>query len=324
MREHRPKRGGRAFYPRKRAKRIYPEQNFPKIPGDEVKPLGFAGYKAGMTHVLLLDQDSNSPTYKTQIARAVTVLECPPLTVFGFRCYTKTYEGLKTLCDVIASNLDKKKLLRKTTLGRGKIPETKLEEVELDKVSEIRLLCHTNPPFKKTPEIFELALSGNVSAQFEYAKSVLGKTVSIGDVFSEGDYIDVTAVTKGHGFEGPVVRFGIKLHGRKMKQMHRHVGCLGDRRRGRILPTVPAAGQHGFQTRTELNKRILKVLPPEEINVSGGFPHYGIVKNTCVLIDGSVPGPRKRLVRMRVAIRAPPKKVPVQIAYISTSSKQGA
>lgn len=320
MREHRPKRGSRAFYPRKRARRIYPRQNFPKIKDVKPKAIGFAGYKAGMTHVLLIDQDANSPTHGMQVFTPVTVIECPPLTVFGFRCYTKTYEGLKTLCDIFAQNLDTK-LKRKTTLGKGKVPEKKPEDVDIEKVEEVRLLCHTNPTFKKTPEIFEIGISGKMEEQFEYAKNLLGKQINVNDVFQEGDYIDVTAVTKGHGFEGPVKRFGIKLHGRKMKQMHRHVGALGDRRRGRILPTVPAAGQHGFQTRTELNKRILKIAKPEEVNPKGGFPHYGLIKTTALLIKGSVPGPQKRLIRMRLAIRAQAKKVPVNIAYISLAPK---
>lgn len=321
MRESKPKRGSRAFYPRKRAKRIYPRQNFPKKDG-EPKALGFAGYKAGMTHVMVIDENSNSPTYGMKVFTPVTVLECPPLTIFGFRCYKQTYDGLKTLCDVFAEKLDNK-LRRKTTLGKGKIPETKPEDINVEDLAEVRLLCHTNPTFKKTPEIFEIGIAGSPEAQLEYAKNLLGKELNISDVFQEGDWIDVTAVTKGHGFEGPVKRFGIKLHGRKMKQMHRHVGTLGDRRRGRVLPTVPAAGQRGFQTRTELNKRILKIVKPEEINPEGGFPHYGVLKTTGVLIKGSVPGPQKRLIRMRLAIRAPDKKVPVNVAYISLSSKQG-
>ncbi len=321
MKKSRPKKGSRAFYPRKRASRIYPRQNFPEISG-EAKPLGFAGYKAGMTHVAMIDNDPNSPTRGMKIVRAVTVVECPPISVFGFRCYKSTHAGLQVLCDVFAEKIDKK-VSRKTTLGKGKIPKVDVNSLEISKIAKITLLCHTNPSFKKTPEIFEIGLSGNPEAQLEYAKNVLGKEININDVFSEGDWIDVTAVTKGHGFQGPVKRFGIKLHGRKMKQMHRHVGVLGARGLGRILPTVPAAGQHGFQTRTELNKRILKIVSPEEVNPKGGFPHYGLVKTTSVLIDGSVPGSKKRLIRMRVAIRAPEKKVPVEITYISQSSKQG-
>jgi large subunit ribosomal protein L3 len=275
-----------------------------------------------MTHALLVDNDSDSPTYGMKVFTPVTVIECPPLTVFGFRCYQKTYEGLKTLCDVFAQELDAR-LQRKTTLGKGKIPQVDVDSIDVAKLAEIRLLCHTNPPFKKTPEIFEIGLAGPVEKQLEYAKSVLGKQITIKDVFNEGDYIDVTAVTKGHGFEGPVKRFGIKLHGRKMKQMHRHVGALSSRGLGRVLYTVPSAGQHGFQTRTELNKRILKFVEPEEINIKGGFLHYGVLCYPAVLVEGSVPGPKKRLIRMRVAIRPPAKKPPVQIAYISLESKQG-
>ncbi len=321
MKESRPKRGSRAFYPRKRASRIYSKQNFPKVEG-EAKALGFVGYKAGMTHVMLIDEDSNSPTHGMKVFTPVTVLECPPLTVFGFRCYKKTVDGLKTLCDVFADKLDAK-LKRKTTLGKGKIPETKPEDVKVEEVAEVRLLCHTNPTFKKTPEIFELGIAGAPEAQLEYAKSVLGKEINVSDVFKEGDWIDVTAVTKGHGFQGPVKRFGVKLQGRKAKQIHRHTGPLGARGVGRVLPTIPSAGQHGFQTRTELNKRVLKIAKPEEINPKGGFPHYGVIKSTAVLIQGSVPGPQKRLIRMRFAIRAPEKKPPVNIAYISLASKQG-
>jgi large subunit ribosomal protein L3 len=66
------------------------------------------------------------------------------------------------------------------------------------------------------------------------------------------------------------------------------------------------AGQLGFQTRTELNKRILKIGENgEEINPKGGFKNYGIVKTNYLLLEGSVPGPKKRLVRLRAAIRPP-------------------
>ncbi len=322
MRESRPKRGSRAFYPRKRAKRIYPRQNFPLIEA-EPKALGFAGYKAGMTHVMIIDQNSNSPTYGMKVFTPVTVIECPPLTVFGFRCYTKTYEGLKTLCDVFAQKLDKK-LQRKTTLGKGKIPETKPEDIDLEKVYDVRLLCHTNPPFKKTPEIFEIGIAGtDITAKVEYASKLLGNNLEIMDVFSEGEFIDISAVTKGKGTQGPVKRFGVKIQGRKVQQAHRHTGVLGSRGRGRVLPTVPLAGQCGYQTRTELNKLIVKIVSPEEINPKGGFPHYGLLKHTGVLVKGSVPGPQKRLIRMRIAIRPPAKKPQFQVDYISLASKQG-
>ena len=63
----------------------------------------------------------------------------------------------------------------------------------------------------------------------------------------------------------------------------------------------------------------------EEITPSGGFPHYGVIKNSYVLIHGSIPGPAKRLISMRDAIRYQRgvKVEKAEISYISTTSKQG-
>ena len=88
---------------------------------------------------------------------------------------------------------------------------------------------------------------------------------------------------------------------------------------------VAHAGQMGYHLRTDYNKWILKIgSKPEEINVSGGFPHYGVVKNEYILVKGSVPGLRKRLIRINKAIRHN-KKLPQgtpQIQYVSVSAKQ--
>ena len=62
----------------------------------------------------------------------------------------------------------------------------------------------------------------------------------------------------------------------------------------------------------------------DAVNPDGGFIRYGLVKNDYVLVKGSVPGPTKRLVILRQAIR--PKKADEaapQIEFISTASKQG-
>jgi large subunit ribosomal protein L3 len=61
----------------------------------------------------------------------------------------------------------------------------------------------------------------------------------------------------------------------------------------------------------------------EEITPKGGFLNYGIVRNDYVLLKGSVPGPKKRLVRLSRAIRAPPKLDAPDIVYISKESQQG-
>jgi large subunit ribosomal protein L3 len=84
-------------------------------------------------------------------------------------------------------------------------------------------------------------------------------------------------------------------------------------------------GQTGYQQRTEPNKRVLKLGEDGgEITPKGGFLHYGEVRNPYILVKGSIPGPAKRLVRIRPAVRQGEHKfrVPV-IQHVSTQSKQG-
>ena len=81
------------------------------------------------------------------------------------------------------------------------------------------------------------------------------------------------------------------------------------------------AGQHGFFTRTEHNKRILLIdNDGKKVNQRGGILGYGLVKDF-VLLEGSVPGTQKRLVILRRQMRKKA-KVPVTLDYISTESKQ--
>jgi large subunit ribosomal protein L3 len=312
----RPLRGSRGFYPKKRARRIYPKiKNWAKT--KEVKPLGFAGYKAGMTHILIVDTNPQSKTKGQQITRSVTILDCPPLSVFGFRCYYND-----SISDVFSEKFDKN-LSRKMNLPKKpKSVENQLKEIPKN-ISSVNLLCHTNPGFKKKPEIFEIALGGSIEEQLKYAKEVLEKEIKFSDVFKEGDIIDTISITKGKGFQGPVKRFGVRHHGRKAQQMRRHVGSLGTNEPGKVRSTVPQAGQLGFQTRTELNKRILKIGDSgKEITPKGGFVNYGNISGNYVVLEGSVPGSKKRLIRLRFAIR-PKKTYPIDIKYLSLESKQG-
>jgi large subunit ribosomal protein L3 len=78
--------------------------------------------------------------------------------------------------------------------------------------------------------------------------------------------------------------------------------------------------------RTEFNKRILKVGDKgEDVTPAGGFLGYGLVRNGYVLIQGSVPGPAKRLIKLRDAIRCQaPLTEKTEVLYISKESKQGA
>jgi large subunit ribosomal protein L3 len=308
-----PREGSLAFYPRKRAARIYPNiDTYPSV--DKTIPLAFAAYKVGMGHVIALDNRKNSPTYGMQISIPVTILEVPPLKVIGVRFYQKTTRGLKVLTEIYSKDLPKE-LERKVKI-KSNFSDQKIEEVKknAEKISNVRLIIATEPKKtglgKKKPEIFEIEIGGkNSKEKIEYALSLLGKEFLPNEAFKEGEVVDVIAVTKGKGTQGPVKRFGIKIQGRKAKEKLRHVGSLGQERPGKVRWTVPMAGQMGFQTRTELNKRILKFGNGNEINPKSGFKRYGIIKSSFVIIEGSVPGSKKRLVMIRKAIRS--KEAPI-------------
>src|SRR3990167_4098018 len=83
----RPRHGSLQYWPRKRAKRIVTRTRH-WAPSKDAKPLGFAGWKAGMTHVQLIDQNSKSPTFGKTIVRPVTVLDAPSLFVAAIRFYS--------------------------------------------------------------------------------------------------------------------------------------------------------------------------------------------------------------------------------------------
>jgi len=308
--KRRPLRGSKAYWPKKRAKSIYKKvKNWPK--SDEVKPIGFAAYKIGMTHVFMTDTNPNSKTKGQMITTPVTVLECPPISVFGYRFYDKT-----SSLDIVAEKINKK-FSRKT-----KIPK-KNEKQEPENYNYIRLLCHANPSFKKKPEIFEIAIGGDKEKQLEFAKSVLGKEMKVGDIFKEGDFIDAIGISKGKGFQGPVKRFGVKLQARRTEQIHRHTGALGPKEPGKVRSHVPQGGQLGYQERTELNKRILKIVEAKDIIPKSGFTNGKSPKNECLLIKGNIVGPKKRFVKLRSSIRPPKVKYPVDVKGISIESQQG-
>ena len=314
----RPRRGSLEFYPRKRAKRIYPAiSTYPE--SEKVKIPLFAGYKVGMTHVIAIDTRKSSVSSGQEISFPATVLDCPPIKVVGIRTYKNTTKGFEAFSESWAKDLPKD-IKRKVKIG--KMPD-KLGEIEknLEKISKIRLIACTQPKLsgigKKKPEIFEIEISGkDVKEKFEFAKQNLGKELNVKDVIKEGELIDVIAVTKGKGMAGVVKRFGVRIQDRHAKKKLRHVGTLGPQTPGKVRWTAPLAGQLGFQTRTELNKRVLKIGEGKEINPKSGFKRYGIIKSNYLLLDGSVPGSKKRLIMLRSAIR------PSKIKLLAQEIKQ--
>lgn len=304
------------IWPRKRARRIYPRvRSWSNV--ERTKLLGFAGYKAGMTHIQARD-NSNSTTKGQIISIPVTIVECPPLKPLSLRFYKNSNYGFKLTGEILAKNLDKE-LKRKITMPK------KSSKEEVKEFDVLKLAVYTQPKLigkKKKPEIFEIAIGNN---NLEFGKSLLQKDIKINDIFNEGQLVDIHSVSRAKGFQGPVKRFGVRLRQKKSEKVKRGPGSLGAwKGQQHMMYRVAHAGQMGYHTRTDYNKLVIKIgNKVEDINPKGGFLRYGEIKNDYVLIKGSLPGAVKRLVRLTEPMR-PKKKMAVihDITKISLASKQ--
>lgn len=316
---NKPGRGSLGVRPRKRVSS--PVARIRSWPSRKEGVLGFAGYKVGMTHIVIDDAEKTSRTKGMEIPVPVSIIECPPLKVAAILLYKKGGYGMRCAGQINAENVDKD--VFKCLPPRKNQPKS----ASVENLVDVRLLVHTQPKLtgigKKKPELFEIGLGGSVDDKYKKAEELLGKEIKISDVFKEGECLDIVSVTTGKGFQGPVKRHGVAIRHHKSEKTKRGPGSLGAWM-GTRSSTVPHAGQMGYHQRTALNKYIFRIdTDPNKINQTGGFVRYGLVKNEYVMVKGSVGGPRKRLVTMTVPRRTKRvyKEIP-KITYVSVRSKQ--
>ncbi len=332
--KHAPRHGSLAFLPRKRAAQTKGRVRHWLDASDNITFLGYAGFKAGMTHITYIEDQKNSPYFGKELMKPVTVVEVPPLILIGIRVYNEDEYGKYIVGDIISPELNDY-LSRKITLP---IKEQYDFEGNKEKLlnalnnnSQIRGIFQTQPHLtslpRKKPDLIEIKLNsiGSPKDEFSYALNLLGKEIKARDILTEGELVDILSVTKGKGFQGPVKRFGVKILTRKNNKIKRAVACIGPWHPARVLYTVPRPGQLGFHQRTEYHKRVMVIGEnEEEINPKGGFVKYGNINGDYLLILGSIPGPKNRLVRIRKTIR-PIKSFtikPPEITFISRESQQ--
>ncbi len=110
------------------------------------------------------------------------------------------------------------------------------------------------------------------------------------DVFNSGDKVDVTGISKGHGFTGHMKRHNFKgqggSHGNHKK--HRAPGAIGAcATPARVFPGTRMAGQLGSQRVTTMNLEVVQADAERDL----------------LLVKGAIPGPRGGLVLIRDAVK---------------------
>ena len=114
----------------------------------------------------------------------------------------------------------------------------------------------------------------------------VGQEVKV-DIFSAGDMVDVTGISKGKGYTGTIKRYHAHMinetHG--AGPVHRHVGSLATtgRNNGRIEKNTPMPGHDGSLKTTNQNLEVIKV----------------DAEKNYMLVKGNVPGPKKGLVMVK-------------------------
>ncbi len=317
-----PRKGSKSFSPRRRASHFNGRiQEWPDVT-EGPQLLGFAGYKAGMTHLYQVEDRAKVPEFGQEVKVAVTVIEAPPMIICAVRSYRETMDGLKAASEAWMKEPPKDVLkILKTSRKSEKV----VERFTTENVKEIRVIAATQPKLaaleKNVPDLVEIKVGGgDIDKQVEYVNNLLGKTVAASQIFKAGEAIDLAGVTKGKGFQGPVKRYGIRIQQDKSRKTIRGVASIAPAAPRTIHPHVARAGQMGTHHRVDFSKRIL-MLGNDSARVSpaGGFNRYGLVRSDYIVVKGSVQGTPKRLIRMRKAVRVSnyPETAP-QITYVNT------
>lgn len=108
------------------------------------------------------------------------------------------------------------------------------------------------------------------------------------DLFSEGEYVDVTGTSKGKGFAGVIKRHGQSRgpmsHG---SHYHRGPGSMGSIQANRVPKGKKLPGHMGTDTVTLQNLQVVKV----------------DVERNVILVKGSIPGAKNSLVSIKSSVK---------------------
>ncbi|CAM6064094.1 unnamed protein product [Sphagnum tenellum] len=364
--EH-PRHGSLGFLPRKRCKRH--RGKVKSFPADDHKKTcsltAFLGYKAGMTHIVREVEKPGSKLHKKETCEAVTLIETPPMIVVGLVGYIKTPRGLRSLNTIWAQHLSdelkrrfyknwyksKKKAFSKYTKKYESEEGKKDLESDLERMkkyaSVVRVLAHTQVRKlkgikQKRAHLMEIQINGGTIAEkVDYGYKFFEKAIPVDAVFQKDEMIDVIGVTRGHGYEGVVTRWGVTRLPRKTHRGLRKVACIGAWHPARVSYTVARAGQNGYHHRTEMNKKVYKIgkvgqesfkamtefdRTDKDITPMGGFAHYGIVKDDYIMLKGCVMGPKKRVITLRQSLYKQTSRSAleeIKLKFVDTSSKFG-
>ncbi|NTX08188.1 50S ribosomal protein L3 [Myxococcus sp. CA051A] len=180
-------------------------------------------------------------------------------------------------CQVVGKRTPEKDQYSAVTLGFGEIREKILNKCERG------FFKKANVPYRRHVKEFRVTVEEATSFN-------VGDAVKA-DLFSKGQLVDVTGVTKGRGFSGVMRRWSFKGSQTKTHGTHeyqRHPGAIGQRKTpGRVYPNKKMPGHYGVEQVTTQNLTVV------EVDLEKGL----------VLVKGAVPGHNNAIVFLRPSIK---------------------
>ena len=189
------------------------------------------------------------------------------------------------------------KVIPVTVVEAGPCVVTQKKNIETDGYVAVQLGFEDVKESKLTkPEAGHLKKAGvEAKKHLKEFKLENAEELNIGDVikadtFAAGDMIDVTGISKGHGYQGVIKRHG--AHRTDMTHgggpVHRHAGSMGaTSHQSRIFKGKIGAGQMGNEQVTIENLEVVKV--DAELNM--------------IVIRGAIPGPKGGLVYLKNTVK---------------------
>ena len=182
---------------------------------------GFPAFKVGMIQVITLDDREKTPNFGKPMFNPATVLSAPSVNVYGYRAYGKKNGIEFALIDAFADNLSdeirEKLSYSKNSKEASQTLANALRKTEemLKQIHNFTALVGVTPSdsglSNDIPQVQEVGITGgDLKAQLEYLKGILGKSVKASEYFRAGSYVDTIAITKGKGFEGVIKRIVVK------------------------------------------------------------------------------------------------------------------
>ena len=189
------------------------------------------------------------------------------------------------------------KVIPVTVIEAGPCPVVQVKTLERDGYCAVKLgFAEVNEKKLNKPENGLFKKIGIAPQKVLKEFRIESESLSVGDVvkcdtFAAGDRIDVSGVSKGHGFTGVIKRWNHhrlkETHG--VGPVHREVGSMGAiSNPSRVFKGKKMSGQWGCENVTILNLEVVKV--DTERNV--------------ILVKGAVPGPVKGIVTLRNSVKA--------------------